>query len=549
MARSSTKSFVTELEILPTGKQAKKIRARFEAARQVYNACLGESLKRLKLMRESRAWQQARKVTDKKQRSARFKEIQQAFGFREYDLHKWATQFTKSWINEHLGARTVEATASAAFKTTADYLYDAGKRKRPRFRRKGDLRAVDGKSGSCCRWKEDHLVWKGLNLTVQIDPDDPVVQHGLEQRVKYVRMIRKVIRGRERFFAQLICEGTAYQKPAHQPGSGIVGIDIGTQTIAVVGERDAWLDVFCQEIERDHRRIRKIQRALDRSRRANNPANFLGDGRINTAAGRLEWIESRNYRHLKNLLANLLRKEADHRKNLHGQMVARILHAGDQVRMEKLNFQSFARKAKRDGNKRRKRFGKSIASRAPGLFVERLKREAEKWGADVTEFSTVKTKLSQTCSCGHVAKKQLSQRVHNCPKCGAFAQRDLYSAYLARYVQGDILQADQAHRDWSCNCEALKVAWSNIKHANGLPSSLGLRTRDRAARLQNGGQNPTEIQDAVPAGSPARESLKEVGENRHHTILTDVRAPFSGSDSHRKHSSRKRYGESDADTG
>ena len=35
---------------------------RLEAARQIYDACLGESLKRLTLMRESREYQAARKL-------------------------------------------------------------------------------------------------------------------------------------------------------------------------------------------------------------------------------------------------------------------------------------------------------------------------------------------------------------------------------------------------------------------------------------------------------------------------------------------------------
>jgi hypothetical protein len=44
-----------------------------------------------------------------------------------------------------------------------------------------------------------------------------------------------------------------------------------------------------------------------------------------------------------------------------------------------------------------------------------------------------RARLSQTCHCGWVKKKARSQRWHGCP-CGASAQRDLFSAYLARFV-------------------------------------------------------------------------------------------------------------------
>ena len=267
MPRAKTSSFVTEVELRPTGKQAKKMRARFEAARQVYNACLGESLKRLRLMRESKDWQRARTLTGK-ERTKLFRECQKRFKFSEFDIKTWANQFTKSWINQHLSADSVRANLMPAYRACEKFLFDGGRSRPPRFRRRGDLRAVDGTSGSCVRWKDDHIAWKGLKIELAIDPDDSVIAHGTSKRVKYVRMVRRVIRGKERFFAQLVCEGEAYKKESHRPKPGVVGLDIGTQTIAYVGEKEASLEVFCQEIMRDDKHIRRIQRAMDRSRRA-----------------------------------------------------------------------------------------------------------------------------------------------------------------------------------------------------------------------------------------------------------------------------------------
>ena len=123
-ARSPTSSFATEVELRPTGKQSNKLRARFQAARQVYNACLGETLRRLDLMRESKGWPRAQKLNAEKKGSKKtlFRETQKRFAFNEYALHHWSTRFTKSWINEHVGARAVEATASSAFKACEEHL-------------------------------------------------------------------------------------------------------------------------------------------------------------------------------------------------------------------------------------------------------------------------------------------------------------------------------------------------------------------------------------------------------------------------------------------
>ena len=183
-------------------------------------------------------------------------------------------------------------------------------------------------------------------------------------------------------------------------------------------------------------------------------------------------------------------------------------------------------KQKETGHKK-KSYGKSIGRRAPGFFLARLKVEAEKWGGSVTEFSTRTTKLSQTCHCGHVEKKKLHVRRHKCLKCGAVAQRDLYSAYLARYVEKEKLQAGNAQKAWPSNCAALEAAWNKVNHANGMPSSLGLRVRDRAGCLQNGGQNQSEITDVV-AGDFSCESRKELRENHQNTNSLTTKSDLTG---------------------
>ena len=114
--------------------------------------------------------------------------------------------------------------------------------------------------------------------------------------------------------------------------------------------------------------------------------------------------------------------------------------------------------------------------RAPGMFVELLKRKAENAGGKVEEINPYKTKLSQTCQCGQIKKKPLNQRWHTC-ECGIKAQRDLYSAYLACFVENNSLIADQAQKAWSGMDIALHTAMSKIKYPSRgpLPSSLGIK--------------------------------------------------------------------------
>ena len=223
-----------------------------------------------------------------------------------------------------------------------------------------------------------------------------------------------------------------------------VGIDIGPSTIAIVSEEFAQLEQFAAELECKDKQIRKLQRQLDRSRRANNPENYNPNGTIKK--GKKKWNNSNTYSKTRDSKANLERKLAGHRKSLHGQMVNSILNEGDTFKLENLSYKAF-----------QKLFGKSVGKRAPGMFVAHLKRKAENAGAKVVEFPTYSTKLSQTCQCGRVEKKSLKQRVHHCV-CGVQSQRDLYSAFLAKHIDPDtnVLRVNQVLSAW-CSVESKEV--------------------------------------------------------------------------------------------
>ena len=118
-------------------------------------------------------------------------------------------------------------------------------------------------------------------------------------------------------------------------------------------------------------------------------------------------------------------------------MVNTVLGMGNIIQLEKLSYRAWQR-----------RFGKSVGFRAPGTFVAILRRKAESAGIVINEFP-VRNKLSQTCHCGVVQKKTLSQRWHVCKECGISAQRDLYSAFLAMNVDGETLDISQARKTWA----------------------------------------------------------------------------------------------------
>ncbi len=454
MGRAKTPSFICELPLRVSPADERHLLVRLDCARMVYNACLGEALKRLAWMRESAGYQTARQLPKKtKERTAAFAVARAQFGFREYDLHAYAAQFSQSWLGEHLDANTVQKLATRAY--LAAHRYAVGQSGKPRFKGKGWFDSVEGKTNtSGILWREGRVKWLGLELPALLNPQDEVTAYGLTRPVKFVRLLRRKLNGRNRFFAQLVCEGQPFHKSKHALGQGVVGLDIGPSTIAIVSDTSATLERFCDELKPQQKAIRKLQRKMDRQRRANNPDNFNADG--TAKKGSRLWRFSKRYVHTRKQLAELHRQQAEHRKSLHRQMVNRVLAQGDSIKLEKLSYRAFQRQ-----------FGKSVGFRGPGQFVSHLKRKAGNAGAEIDEFPTRPTRLSQICLCGTLAKKPLAQRWHICD-CGVGpVQRDVFSAWLARFVENERLDAGRARDAWPGEDERLRAASSAIQPAMG----------------------------------------------------------------------------------
>ena len=151
--------------------------------------------------------------------------------------------------------------------------------------------------------------------------------------------------------------------------------------------------------------------------------------------------------------------------------------------------------------------------RAPGKFVESLRRKAASAGdLEICEFPTHSTRLSQTCICGNIQKKPLSQRWHSCD-CGVYAQRDRWSALLAACVEVDSLNADLVQPRWLGIDRCLQAALRDIPQlANGqpLPSSFGLSRRRQSESPVKVLLNPHETCVAVPP-SPFRRGRENPG--------------------------------------
>lgn len=458
-----TASFVAEFPLCTTAADEATLAKRLDAARNIYNASLGEALRRLGLIRESLDWQRARamprtvktgakaKFEPNAARSDLFKTTQARFEFSAASIQKFAEACRDAcWIGQHLGSHDTQTTSLRAFRAVQQYAF--GVRGRPRFKGYRRLNSVEGKGDAVIRYCGGAIPtvhWAGLAIPLKLDRKDKRSWQAqcLAAKTKYVRILRREINGRDRWFCQLVQEGSPQRfRPV---GNGVVGLDIGPSTIAAVSSRDAILEGFCPTVVEPWAQSRRLLRAMDRSRRTTNPKNFEANGQVKKNVRK--WHRSRRYQKIALKRRDRERRLAAERKRSHGELCSRILAQGTTIKTEKLSYKSF-----------QKNFGRSVKVRAPGMLISMLQRKAEGAGGGVVGINTWATRLSQfDHSTGEYVKKPLSQRTHIFHD-GVIepVQRDLYSAFLATCCDTNSLDIRQVHLAWPAAEPLLRRAMS-----------------------------------------------------------------------------------------
>ena len=351
------------------------------------------------------------------------------------------------------------------------------KTKKIKFKKYGFLPSLEGKQAEKCiilKQKQDKLYINALgeSFELKIKNNDIYTKNLLElikvymndsenienininrvmngqkpldtYRIIFNRIVIKRIRGKFRFYVQILYEGRPWKLDKNgnlknKQGTGRIGIDYGTSTIAVVSESKVIYKNLAEEannLKGLERQLKILQRKIDRSRRSTNPDCFNSDGTYKK--GTKIKVKSRNYKKILKQFREINRKLLCIKKYEIGRDANIIRSLGDQIYGEHMNFQGLVKRSKNTTinqntgkiNKK-KRFGKSISNRCPGLMVSTLKN---KFGNGYHEVNTWEFKASQynhiTNTC---IKKKLSQRIQELDYNGETItiQRDLYSAFL-----------------------------------------------------------------------------------------------------------------------
>lgn len=258
----------------------------------------------------------------------------------------------------------------------------------------------------------------------------------------YATLVPKMIRGKYRVYLHLTIEGKAkpkydkYGNPRHKYGKGMIGADIGTQTVAYTSDTEVGIKNLSERgnsIQTSERKERLLYRAMDRSRRATNPQNYNVDGTVKK--GRKTWKYSNHYKKLKVKHSELCRINAVNRKFAISEDANHLRSLGDVFITEPKNASKLMKRAKEttkdDKGKfnKKKRFGKSIKNRCPSGFQTTVEKKFTITGGTYIEVPNNYRASQYDHIADEYIKKKLSDRMHKLAD-GTLVQRDWYSSFL-----------------------------------------------------------------------------------------------------------------------
>lgn len=459
-ARYEGPCFTVKRPLVVGPREAFIIDRRLLVLGKVSNAVISLTVKRYERMRQDPGFRRAAGMKPGRERSQAFRELRARYRVpwseNECANLAFGVWQDSKWMGTIIESAVVLARGRELWGPLSRWMFEDAGRPRPRpareldtamnFTGKEGLRATPDVLG--LRWdqpasrpRQGSRTQGRKHLLLAIRWKDAVDRERSLNggTVHCAGITREVVGHKVRYFALLRVRGVPYRDPERlwQVGRGAhVGIDPGVSRLAVVSETHSAIIPLADPNQAVARELaaerRRLQRALDRSRRAMNPDCYDEQGRA--IKGRRPRRKSKRGQRLELRLRGHYRRERE-RAREHARHIARQVEVlGDRVTIEKCSLTGW-----------RGQYSKRLATTRPGAALGQIKTNTLTLGGRHQEIQAQQHAFSQHCLCGKKVKKLISERQHTCQACGLGPlDRDLFSALLIRLAgqalaQGQII--------------------------------------------------------------------------------------------------------------
>ena len=488
--RTQTPSFVVSVKLHLPKQIENRLEKSFRISNSVYNEGISLGLKRFKAMKQNPYYQElleARRLAkagidklkkDKKKTKGLVQqvklydkalfELRKAYGLTEFGLSTYLNQQRRKEGSPYkqLAACEIQVIASQAMKTLEKVLFYQIKPHKVRFKSKYDLdvsyrnsttkqatRLVPSDKKDMAYRLYIHKASTFVDIPIKAFNNYQQMSLMRSEKIKYVQIVRKTIRGKKVYYLQIVCQG--YPPSKVTKGNGTVGIDPGISTVAFASQKEvALVDLVPKNITQKEKLLKRLDQAIERSRRVNNPECYKDDGTIKK--GIRFKRPSKRQMHLLNRRRKAYRSLSEERTKLQGQLINRLVSQASKIKIEELNVKGLQKRSrdirinpKTNRPFSKKRFGKAIFRAAPSAFRNALETRAHQLDVDFEIISPKNVKPSQY---NHITqtfeKKSLSARIYDLSNDYKDVQRDLYSAFLIGHIENGHYQQKELEQDF-----------------------------------------------------------------------------------------------------
>jgi transposase len=233
------------------------------------------------------------------------------------------------------------------------------------------------------------------------------------------RVIRSTVQRTNRgWVISFTVQRSAKGRRARRPNA-VVGVDLGLSRWATLSTGHSYANA--RPLEAALRALRRLQRKLDRQRRANNPGNYLPDGRIRP--GPKTWVKSQRMLRTEQRIARVHERVADLRRHQAHQLTTVLTREFGVIGVENLAVKNLL------GNRRLARHIADVGW--PKVLAQLAYKTSWSPGSVFVAAERFYPSSKMCSSCGAVkAKLRLADRIFTCdePLCGYVQDRDLNAA-------------------------------------------------------------------------------------------------------------------------
>lgn len=471
--RAQTSSYVVSVKLKLSESIENHLEKSFHIAASAYNEALNFGLRRIEALKQNSIYQELleqRQIDEKRRKeyNQALLELRKAYCLTEFGLSTYLGQQRKKLGSpyQQLNSGELQVIAGQAYKALEKVLFYQIKSKHLRFRSKYDLNVsyrnrVNITGTRLAPSARKDMAYRLYIHKISTFVDIPIKAFNTYQqmsilrgeRIKYVQIVRKTIRGKKVYILQIVCQGTPLSKVTR--GEDVLGIDPGISTVAYASKKKvALIDLVPKDINRKERLMKHLDRRIECSRRVNNPDCYETNGTIKKGA-RFKMPSDRQMK-LRIRRLKAYHSLSEERKKLQGQLVNNIVSQASTIKMEDLKAKGLQKRSrdirvnpKTNRPFSKKRFGKSIFRAAPSAFRKALQIKSHQLGIDFEIISPRDTKPSQY---NHITqtyeKKTLSTRLFDLSGEWINVQRDLYSAFLIGHIENGIYQQEQLTKNF-----------------------------------------------------------------------------------------------------